>query len=327
LTHMRTYIGANGLVSEAPNYMFMDWVQVEGYNLHHPPAVIGQGYFSALLYRGLNDAAAIARLANDEAGAQRYEQQAQGLKQAFESELWDANAGLYRDGKPFQNHQPLAHYFPADRAIETHTDQVNLFAVLYGLAPDERAKAIMDKLTQHAPLRVQPYFMHFAFDAEARTGDWNRLAWSQLQQWHLNAETGTFREMWFNGDWSHSWGGTPLVQLSSRVLGVTPASPGYAAVRIAPRAAGLAWAKGTVPTPHGPVRVAWRLTDHGALVTVASSPGVPITFDPAGLGGAAGDLSVDGVRLDGASVTLTLLPPGEHVIRIGDASAAAGTTP
>lgn len=327
LAHLRTYIGANGLVSEAPNYMFMDWVDVEGYNLHHPPAVIGQGYFSALLYRGLNDGAAIARLAEHEDAARRYDQQAQTLKTAFESELWDAAAGLYRDGKPFQNHQPLAHYFPADRDIETHTDQVNLFAVLYGLAPDERAKAIMDKLSRHAPLKVQPYFMHFAFDAEAKTDDWNRLAWSQLQQWHLNAETGTFREMWFHGDWSHSWGGTPLVQLSSRVLGVTPASPGYAAVRIAPRSAGLAWAKGTVPTPHGPVQVAWRRAGHSALVTVSSPPRMPIVFDPTGLDVGSHQVSVDGTHRDmgdGASVSLA---PGDHLIRVGDASDGIGGAP
>ncbi|MGN6092984.1 MAG: alpha-L-rhamnosidase-related protein, partial [Luteibacter jiangsuensis] len=130
LDHLGTYRGANGLLSEAPNYMFMDWIKVDGYNLHHPPAVIGQGYFSALYYRGLQDGARIARLLGDTTRADSYDRQAAKLRASFDAELWDAKAGLYRDGKPFQNHQPLSHYFPADRAIETHTDQVNLFAAL-----------------------------------------------------------------------------------------------------------------------------------------------------------------------------------------------------
>ena len=38
-------------------------------------------------------------------------------------------------------------------------------------------------------------------------------------------------------------------------LGVTPAEPGYASARIAPRLGGLAWAKGSVTTPHGLIAV------------------------------------------------------------------------
>ena len=41
-----------------------------------------------------------------------------------------------------------------------------------------------------------------------------------------------------------------------RTLGVTPAEPGFARARIAPRLGDLAWARGAVPTPHGLLRVA-----------------------------------------------------------------------
>ena len=40
-----------------------------------------------------------------------------------------------------------------------------------------------------------------------------------------------------------------------RTLGVTPAEPGFATARIAPRLGDLAWARGTVPTPFGPLTV------------------------------------------------------------------------
>jgi len=38
-------------------------------------------------------------------------------------------------------------------------------------------------------------------------------------------------------------------------LGVTPAEPGYTKARIAPSLGSLAWAKGSVPTPHGLISV------------------------------------------------------------------------
>jgi len=44
--------GKNGILSDAPNYMFMDWVKINGIECHHPPAVIGQGYLTAFYYNG-----------------------------------------------------------------------------------------------------------------------------------------------------------------------------------------------------------------------------------------------------------------------------------
>ncbi|HEX7814585.1 alpha-L-rhamnosidase C-terminal domain-containing protein [Dyella sp.] len=316
LTHLASYRGANGLLSEAPNYMFMDWVTLEGFNLHHPPAVIGQGYFSALYYRGLQDGARIARLVGSTQQAFAYASEASQLRDAFNAELWDPLAGLYRDGKPFQNHQPHSHYFPADRAVETHSDQVNLLAALYGLGNADRSQRLVRSLLGRDRLNVQPYFMHFAFDAEAATGQWDHAAWNQLQRWHLHPQTGTFREMWTAGDWSHSWGGTPLVQLSSRVLGVTPDAPGFTRVRIAPHTLGLAWARGTVPTPHGSVHVDWRTSDAGVTVSL-SSEGAPIVFDPTFLGHFAGALTVDGEQSKLAMPGPIHLGPGAHIVTIG----------
>ena len=46
------------------------------------------------------------------------------------------------------------------------------------------------------------------------------------------------------------------------VGGLAPAAPGYARVRVAPRpGGGLTWAKTSLRTPHGEVRVAWRVVD------------------------------------------------------------------
>lgn len=68
-----------------------------------------------------------------------------------------------------------------------------------------------------------------------------------------------------SGHWSrslcHGWSAAPAYFLSTQVLGVTPASPGYRRIRIAPKTFNLQWASGTVPTPHGLVSVSWRLEE------------------------------------------------------------------
>jgi hypothetical protein len=261
LEHFATFQGANGLLSEAPNYMFMDWVTIDGFQTHHPPAVIGQGYLTAFYYRALSDGARLAKLTGDTAREDRYEQLRAGILAAFERELWDEKAGLYRDGKPFQNHQKDPNWLPEDKDIETHSAQVNALAVLYDLAPEARQKAILEKLFSTPPLNVQPYFMHFVFAAEDHAGVFDRYAWTQMQRWHLNLETHTFNENWYGGDWSHAWGGTPLIQMSARILGVTPAAPGYKRIAIRPHISGLRFAKGMVPTPMGDVSVSWASSD------------------------------------------------------------------
>lgn len=74
-------------------------------------------------------------------------------------------------------------------------------------------------------------------------------------------ETQSFREMWSGGDLSHGWCSTPLVQMSSRILGVRPTSPEFKTFEIAPRLCDLKWAKGAIPTPHGDIRVSWKQSE------------------------------------------------------------------
>ncbi len=72
-----------------------------------------------------------------------------------------------------------------------------------------------------------------------------------------------------SGHWNrslcHGWAAAPTYFLSSQVLGITPATPGYRKIRIAPKTFHLTWASGSVPTPHGLVSVSWRNNEDGTL--------------------------------------------------------------
>lgn len=257
------YIGKNGLLSEAPNYMFLDWVEIAGFPGHHPPAVIGQGYLTAFFYRALADGIRVAERTKDTGRTERYKQLRQQLAVAFERELWVPEKGLYRDGKPFQSSVKPGQWLPADKEIETTTAHLQFLAALYDLAPRERQAAIVEKALAAPNFTCQPYFMHFVFAALAHVGLFEKYAMPQLKRWKIVEETRSLREMWDRGDLSHSWGATPLYQLTTQVLGVRPTAPGFTRFVVAPQTCGLTWAKGAVPTPHGELHVSWREQSKG----------------------------------------------------------------
>lgn len=259
LDRFTTYIGKNGILSEAPNYMFMDWVEIEGFPGHHPPAVIGQNYLTAFYYRALADARRVAQLTHDTTRAQWYEELRKQIAPAYEKELWNPGKGLYRDGKPFQTSVKPGQWLPADRDIETFTAQANTLAVLYDLAPASRQPDIIDRILNQKPWNVRPYYLHFVLDAVAHAGAFDKYGTQWMRdKWKIVPDTQSFYEMGDTGDLSHAWIATPLYQMSSRILGVTPATPGFKSIAIRPTVCDLKWAKGRVPTPYGDTVVDWK---------------------------------------------------------------------
>jgi hypothetical protein len=273
---METYagwVGRNGILSEAPNYMFMDWVTIGGFPCHHPPAVIGQGYLTAFYYHGLDLAAQVARLTGEPARAETYARRRAAIAAAFNRELWVPAQGRYRDGKPFVTSVQPYEWLPADRAVETFSPHVNLLAALYGLAPPDRQAALVDRVMAESPLNTQPWFMFWVFQAIEHAGAFDRYGPAQLRRWHVLPDTHSFLEMWDSGDRSHGWCSAPLVELSSHVLGVAPAAPGFDTIAVRPELGDLTWARGRVPTPHGAVAVAWTLEGGKFTLDLTVPPG------------------------------------------------------
>jgi hypothetical protein len=162
--------------------------------------------------------------------------------------------------------------------------------------------------------------MHFVFAAMARAGVFEKYTVPEMHRWKIHPDTGTFTEMWTRGDYSHGWGGTPLIQMSSLILGVTPSAPGYRTVAIRPLLSGLDWARGTVPTPHGLVDVAWERSGPRLSLRVTIPPGAEgEVYLPLGA------FTKPTVMLDGTAIPLpapdgrTVLQSGVHTFRIGDA--------
>jgi hypothetical protein len=110
--------------------------------------------------------------------------------------------------------------------------------------------------------------------------------------------------------------------MSARILGVTPAAPGFAIIAIRPQPCGLKFARGTVPTPHGNVDVDWRREgDRFTLrVSVPAGASAEVVLPIAGT-----QVRVDGVALKiakpGAAIPVA---PGTHMIAVNGISKSDG---
>jgi hypothetical protein len=103
---------------------------------------------------------------------------------------------------------------------------------------------------------AQPFFRYVVHDALVEAGRADLIV-DQCRDWTValrRCDT-SWTECWFGGTVSHGWSSTPTRDLMQRVLGVTPAEPGFTRARIEPNLSDLEWAKGVVPTPFGPITV------------------------------------------------------------------------
>jgi alpha-L-rhamnosidase len=129
-------------------------------------------------------------------------------------------------------------------------------------ATGAREHEVMLKRFPHDP-KLAPgsfFWWHAGFRALEVAGAYDRMpeflgAWQEMIEYGLS----TFVEE--NSYWRslcHAWSAHPALEFLTRVLGVMPSQPGFAAIEIAPRRCGLAHARGRVCTPRGDVAVGWH---------------------------------------------------------------------
>jgi hypothetical protein len=76
----------------------------------------------------------------------------------------------------------------------------------------------------------------------------------------------------------HAWGAHPLHHYFASLLGIRPASPGFATVEIAPQLGELNEARGTMPHPYGEISVDVRREGETLNATVTLPEGLTGVF-------------------------------------------------
>ncbi|QYX76626.1 alpha-L-rhamnosidase-related protein [Streptomyces akebiae] len=266
------YVDEHGTLSDVPEWNLIDWSSV--FSSHRSALITG------LWARGLAEYAEMADWLGNAASADWARAHWERIRQGFE-DFWDPERGSYVD------------HIVAGERMPAMSQAAGAVAVVSGLAPQERWSGIVDVVTdparvvvrswiggadggydmakiveqslgiyridwdaEHEIVMAQPFFSYVVHDAVARAGQAERLP-DLLRRWSVFLHEGydTFGECWGWGTPVHAWSSTPTKDLIWYVLGVTPAEPGYASVKVAPRPGDIDRLSGAVPTPHGLVRV------------------------------------------------------------------------
>jgi alpha-L-rhamnosidase len=167
-------------------------------------------------------------------------------------------------------------------------------ALLAGALTDPREIEDLARRIYADPIRTvsySPFNGYFVLEGMAAAGRWAEAGTLLDRCWggmlRLGATTfwESFRAEWVDclapndpifcgthGQTSlcHPWSSGPTRWLSDHVLGVTPSSPGFAAIRVAPSCGLVAACRGTVPTPAGGIAV----ERDGTSIRVHLPPGI-----------------------------------------------------
>jgi hypothetical protein len=293
-------------------------------------------YMNAVYYEALLTGAKIARLAHEPAAAARLRRRAVQLSSAINARLWDGSVGAYRHSvRRSRLHPQDANVLPAlwgiaspARARKALEHVKTRLWTRYGTRSGSPGANFDTKVAD----LIANWISHFELQARldrGATADVRRMldaSWRYMHvRWkpirgpqgntseppsttgweHITAAGKMFRGA--ESSLAHVWSEGATVIATTGLLGLTPTRPGFSTWRLQPHAAasGLSWAQGLVPTPHGPLRSAWRISGDrrrptGMRVDVSAPPGTSGTvYVP--LFGSKHEVTIDGRPPAGAT--------------------------
>jgi alpha-L-rhamnosidase len=259
LNYMDTEIDQKNLyANQTKSWPFVDWSPE--LNGDHPEALRATQFEFYLAYR---DGASLLRELGDNTNATHFDQRAQLLKDAAQKYLLEPATDTY--GPRWQT---------------------NSIAIYSGVADPSQYAPIWDHVlssvatTKYTALFMSPYYNYYIISAMAQTGhrvqalDWIRAYWGGMIDEGATTFWEAYYPSWPKNDFhaslqaddgtgyyvslSHGWSSGPTAWMMEQILGIQPTAAGFSKVTIRPDLAGLTWAKGAEPTPHGLLKVSLK---------------------------------------------------------------------
>ena len=263
LNRFEAYLGENGLIENPPDYMFVDWIYIDGLSMHHPPKALGQSCLNMFYFGALENAAKIYIELGDPHSAEKCRQRKETLRSAINSLLFDGEKGCYFEGlntptKP----ELLGKWMPQNVEKRYCLKHSNILAAYFGVCDDDTGRILIDKvMSDDIAGDCQPYFMHYLLEAVYRLGLREKYTLEICNRWKepvLNCRKGLVEgfvapEPTYRFDHSHAWGGTPLYSLPKALMGLKIAKPGMQEITLSPSLLGLNHARVELLTPYGKV--------------------------------------------------------------------------
>ena len=265
LDRFHTYLGDNGIIENPPDYMFIDWLEPDGINMHHPPKALGQTCMNMYYYGALKTAVKIYELLGEQAMAERYQARMEKLHAAILENLYDEERELFFEGLNTPTREDLiCGWMPQNVEKRYYRKHSNILAAYFGFFDKARCAKLMERVMEDDSLGVvQPYFSHFLLEALYRSGLREKCTRQYLDLWKAperECPKGLAEGFYkptpdYSFDHSHAWGGTPAYALPLALSGLEILEPGYRKIRLNPSLLGLDHAKVQIPTPCGMIEL------------------------------------------------------------------------
>lgn len=272
LHFFHNHLNEHGLVEKVGDvngsgryWSFIDWAAGWHETTGVPPCT-NQGPLTmeSLLYiMGLQYAAAIFDYMEQPDKAANYQKQAAQVQIAVNHFCIGEN-GFYQDGP----------------GVEMYSQHAQVFAVLTDTVSLKMGTVLLEETLLHPEKYEQcsVAMMYYLFRAVEKCGlyHYTDRLWDIWREMLKNNLTTCAEDAIMSRSDCHAWGALALYELPSVILGVRPGKPGYDEILISPRTEILDWARGTVITPKGEVRVAWEKNESGIRLQMDGPEGVPI---------------------------------------------------
>jgi hypothetical protein len=192
--------------------------------------------------------------------AQRNRRVASELARSLETHFWDEARELFAD----------------DLAHTSFSEHSQCLAILSGEVSEEKQKLIVPHLLNDEDLaRTTIMFSHYLFETLNKIEHIEKFFERMEKLWFSLNENGlktTIEAPEPTRSDCHAWGAHPLFHYHATLLGIRPASWGFATVEIAPQLGHLTEARGTMPHPQGEITVELK-RDGEKLHAQVSLPG------------------------------------------------------
>ncbi len=249
---------ADGMVEGLPgDWVFVDWA--DGFMDKQ-----GELSFEQLLFcKSLQTMALCAGITGNETDEKKYTALSNALFSKLDTFFWD-------DRK-----KAFVHNRKDGIKSDEVTRYANIFAVLFDYVDSEKKQAIRENvLLNDVIMKITTPYMRFyelaslcalgeqpyvTKEIKAYWGGMLKLGATSFWEKYNPAEKGSEHYAMYGRPFGkslcHAWGAAPLYLLGKYYLGVSPVKPGYEEFSVEPSLGGLKWIEGSVPTPHGDIRV------------------------------------------------------------------------
>ncbi len=264
LNRFSGYVGDNGLIETPPDFMFVDWIYIDGISMHHPPKALGQTCLNLYYFGALGFAAEVYSILGRDALEKDCIRRRNDLRKAINLQLFDSEKELYFEGLNTPSTVEIGHWMPQNIDKRYYLKQSNILAAYFDVCEKETAKKILHKImSDECPGDYQPYFAHYLLEAIYSNGLRDEYTLKVIERWKKPVEEcpkGLVEgfiapEPTYSFDHSHAWGGTPLWSLPKALTGFEMLKPAFEEISLSPSLLGLEHAKVELPTPYGNVTV------------------------------------------------------------------------